>query len=232
MTTFERGDSDGARITANWDGGFSWIAHPEEDGQRGSHAVETEAGTWLVDPLDAPDIEERIASLAAVTGVAVLSCYHTRDAGRFARRHDVAVHIPAWMDRVDARLDAPVERYTFSPAPSVRVLPCRPFPGWQEAVWYHEPTGTLVVPDSLGTADLFRVGDERLGLELLRRLLPPTELAALDPERILVGHGEPVTGDPGAALRDALDGARRSFPEALVENGPESVRTIVSALRD
>ncbi len=50
MTTFERGDSDGAQITADWDGGFSWMAHPEEDGQRGSHAVETEAGTWLVDP--------------------------------------------------------------------------------------------------------------------------------------------------------------------------------------
>ncbi|MEF8812756.1 MAG: hypothetical protein V5A55_02945 [Halovenus sp.] len=232
MTIFERSDSDGARITADWDGGVSWIAHPDEDGQRGSHAIGTGEGTWLIDPLDAPNVEERIASLGEVTGVAVLSCYHARDAGRIARRHDVAVHIPAWMDRVEARLDAPVERYAFSPAPSVRVLPSRPFPGWQEAVWCHEPTGTLVVPDSLGTVDLFRVGDESLGLELLRRLVPPTELAELEPERILVGHGEPVTAEPGSALRDALDGARRSFPKALVENGPESVRTIVSALRD
>jgi hypothetical protein len=64
-------------------------------------------------------------------------------------------------------------------------------------------------PDSLGTVDLFRVGDERLGLELFRRLLAPSELAGLESERILVGHGEPVTVEPGAALRDT----RRRAPD-------------------
>jgi len=232
MPIFDRGDSEGARITAEWDGGTSWMAHPDERGQRVSHAIETDEGVWIVDPLDAPNVGERVAPLGEVAGVAVLSCYHARDAGRFARRHDVPIHVPAWMGRVEARVDAPVERYTFSPVPSVRVLPSRPFPGWQEVFWYHEPTATLLVPDSLGTVDLFRVGDERLGVELLRRVFPPTELATLDPERILVGHGEPVTVEPGGALRDALDGTRRTFPRALVENGPESLRAVASALRD
>ena len=207
------------------------MAHPEEEGGRSSHALRTDDGVWIIDPLDAPNVAERIASLGDVTGVAVLSCYHARDAERFARRHDVPVFVPTWMGRVGDLIDAPIERYTFSPSPEFRVLPCRPFPAWQEAFWYHEPTETLVVPDSLGTIESFRVGDERLGLELFRRLQPPTQLSGLDPERILVGHGPGLTTEAGSALREALDGARWTFPAAARENGVQSVRSILTALR-
>jgi hypothetical protein len=231
MPVFEREESDGARITAEWDGGLSWIAHPEEDGQRSSHAINTADGVWLFDPLDAPNVDERIAPLGDVAGVAVLSCWHARDAGLFARRHDVPVYVPEWMSRIDDLVDAPIRRYTFAPAAEFRVISCRPFPNWEEVFWYHGPSGTLVVPDSLGTVDSFRVGDERLGLELLRRLQPPTELAGLDPERILVGHGPGLTDHPGSALREALDGAGWTFPAALLENGSESIRSILAAMR-
>jgi hypothetical protein len=231
MVIFERGPSDGADVTVEFDGGLSWQAHPHEEGQRSSHALRTDAGVWILDPLDAPNVEERIASLGDVAGVAVLSCYHARDADVFARRYDVPVHVPTWMGRVGKLADAPIERYTLSPSPEFRVLPCRPFPAWQEVFWYHEPTATLVVPDSLGTVDSFCVGDERLGLELLRRLQPPTQLSGLDPERILVGHGPGLTTEAGSALAEALDGARWTFPAAARENGVQSVRSILSALR-
>lgn len=231
MVIFERGPSDGPDVTVEFDGGLSWMAHPHEEGQRSSHALRTDEGVWVLDPLDAPNVEERIASLGNVAGVAVLSCYHTRDAEIFARRHDVSVHVPTWMDRVGNLIDAPIERYTLSPLPEFRVLPCRPFPAWQEVFWYHEPTATLVVPDSLGTVESFRVGEERLGLELLRRVQPPTQLSGLDPERILVGHGPGLTTEAGGALAEALDGARRSFLVAVRENGVQSVRSILSALR-
>lgn len=230
-TIYIRSESDGARITAEWDGGVSWIAHPEEGGKRGSHAIQTTDGVWLVDPIDAPNVDDHIRSLGTVTGVAVCSQYHARDAARFAHRYDVAVYAPEWMGRLERRIAAPIERYALTPDPEVRCLPCRPFPGWAEVFWYHEPTATLVVPDSLGTVDAFRIGDERLGLELFRRLQPPVQLTGLEPDRILVGHGAPVTEDAPEALRTALSGTRRSFPTALLANGPESVRSIVGALR-
>ena len=141
MPIFERGESDGAEITVDFAGGLCWMAHPDEEGQRSSHAIKTADGVWLLDPIDAPNVEERIASLGEVAGVAVLS-------------------------------------------------------------WYHGPSATLVAPDSPGTIDRFRVGDEHLGFELLRRLQAPDQLAGLDPERILVGHGSGIIDHAGSALRE------------------------------
>jgi hypothetical protein len=218
-----------ARQVLDWDGGVSWIAHPDEDGRRASHAIETDDGTWLVDPLDATNLSGLLDPLDEVVGVAVCSSWHARDAGRLARRHDVAVHVPTWMDRVAGRVDAPVERYTLAPADAFRVLPCRPFPLFQEAFLVHE--GTLMVPDSLGTVEHWRVGDERLGLPPFRRLQPPAQLRGLEPERVLVGHGPGVTERAPEALATALSGARRSAPRALVEHGPEMLRGMVDAVR-
>jgi hypothetical protein len=229
---FDREPSGGAEITAEFDAGFSWIAHPDERGKRASHAIATDEGVWLVDPLDAPNVDERIESLGEVAGVLVLTCWHARDAEAFAERYDVAVHAPTWLDRIDDLVDAPIERYSLSPAEEFRTITSRPFPLWQEQFLYHEPSGTLVVPDSMGTTDPFLVGDQRLGLELVRRLQPPTQLSGLEPERILVGHGEPVTGDAPAALSEALSDGRRSFFDSLQENGEEAIRSLVQATLD
>jgi len=229
---FDRDPSEGADITAEFDSGVSWITHPQERGKRASHAIATDEGVWIIDPLDAPNVDEHIESLGEVAGVLVLMCWHARDAEQFAERYDVAVHAPAWLDRIDDLIDAPIERYSLSPAPSFRTIVCRPFPMWQEQFLYHEPSGTLVIPDSLGTTDPFLVGDQRLGLELLRRLKPPTQLSGLEPERILVGHGKPITEDAPAALADALSDGRLSFLDSARENGREAVRSLVRATRD
>jgi hypothetical protein len=229
---FERGESSGARVAAEWDGGVTWIAHPDEEGQRASHAIRTDDGVWLFDPLDAPNVDDLISPLGEVAGITVLLNFHARDAGALARRYDVPVYIPEWMGRVEERVDAPVERYILSPNDEFQIFPCRPFPGWEEVFWYHEPTGTLAVGDTFGTMSTFLIEDERLGLEIFRRLQPPTEIAGLEPERILVGHGDPIIEDATAALEDALDGARRSFPSALMENGVESFRAFAGAVTD
>jgi len=162
--------------------------------------------------------------------VALLSSFHARHAGLFARKHDVSVYLPEWMDRIESRVEAPVEQYTLTPDESFRLLPCRPFPSWQEVFLYHEPTGTLAVGDSLGTTDTFLIEDERLGMSVVRRLQPPQQLAGLAPERILVGHGEPVTENASAALQDVLADSRRPFPTALRENGTESLRAMIGAV--
>lgn len=229
---FERADSTGAQIVADFDGGFSWMAHPDERGKRASHAIETDDGVWIIDPLDGPNVDERIESLGEVAGVAVLSSWHARDAGAFANRYDVAVHAPTWMGRVDDLVDAPIERYALAPADSFRAIACRPFPLWHELFLYHEPSDTLVIPESMGTTDPFLVSGERLGLELFRRLQPPEQLSGLEPDRILVGHGEPITDDAAAALTEALSTARLSFPVALAENGREAARSFMQAALD
>jgi len=232
MVMYDRSPAEAAHVTAEWDGGVSWIAHPDEDGKRASHALRTDEGVWLLDPLDAPGVDDVVAPLGEVAGVAVLSCWHARDAGTLARRHDVAVHAPEWMGRLGERIEAPIERYGLAPGDAgFRTLPCRPFPGWEEVFLYHEPTETLAVPDSLGTTALHLLGDERLGLASLRRLQPPRQLLGLDPDRILVGHGDSVTERAGDALTSAIDGARRTAPKALVTTAPESARSLLGVFR-
>ena len=229
---YNRGPPERAEQACAWEDGVSWIAHPDERGRRASHAIETEAGVWLVDPLDATNLADLLDPLGEVVGVAVLSSWHPRHAGRLARRYGVAVHVPTWMGRVSARVDAPVKRYTLAPSDAFRVVSARPFPTWQEAMLYHGATGTLFVPDSLGTVEHWCLAGERLGLPLFRRPQPPVGLRGLDPDRVLVGHGEPVTERAADALAGALDGTRQTLPRAFVETGPPALRGVLAAVRN
>lgn len=231
MPMYDRGSSDGAKVVLEFPDGLSWQAHPEEGGKRTSHAISTDEGIWVLDPVDAPNLDSLLESLGEVAGVAVCSCWHARDAGAVARRHDVAVHIPEWMRRVEPRVDAPVERYTLAPTAPFQTIPCRPFPLWQEVFLYHEATGTLYCPDSLGTTSHHLLGEDKLGLPVFRRPQPPRQLAGLEPERILVGHGTGITEGAPAALETVLGNARRHLPSALIEHGPDAVRSMVGALR-
>jgi hypothetical protein len=233
MEMYDRSEPTDPTITLDDETVCSWMAHPDETGQRGSHAIKTDEGVWVLDPLDAPGVEETIDELGDVAGIAVLSAYHARDADTFAHRYDVPVWIPEWLDRVEERVDAPIERYTLAPGQAdqgFRTFSCRPFPGWQEVFLYHEPTGTLAVADSLGTVPFALVGDERLGLSVFRRLQPPTQLSGLEPDRILVGHGSPVTEDATDALETALENPRGTFPSALKENGKVSLQAMFGAV--
>lgn len=198
-----------------YEGGVGWIAYPDEDMQRASHAVVGEnGGVWVVDPVDAAGLDELLADYGEVAGVVVLLNRHKRDAAAIARRHDVSVHVPDFMDGVAQDLDAPVERvYTDLGESGFGVHELIDNPFWKEAVLYGEHDGTLVVPEALGTADYFLVGEERIGVHPALRLKPPKRLRRFDPERVLVGHGEGVHEDAGEAIRTALSGARRRTPQ-------------------
>lgn len=219
---------------------LEWLAHPEEDGRRASHAVPGEDGLWLLDPLDVPGLDDHVAELCDdagvddVAGVAVLANYHARDAGEIAVRYDVPVHVPESFGRVAERLDdrADVVRFEERLGDSgfdLQVL--HPLPGWREVLLRRG--NDLYGPDLFGTAPGYTVGDERLGLYALRRPFPPRDAVGhLAPERIFVGHGRAVTEDATAALEDALSGARWRFPRALVTQVPGQVRAIVEAALD
>jgi len=216
-----------------WAGGVGWLAHPEETMQRASHALATEEGVWIVDPVDAAGINDLVTELGEVRGVAVTSNYHCRDADAVATRHDVPVYLPEPMTGVAEMLDAPVGRIEVGATlGEYELLEVAHGDSdfWQEyALWDGE---TLRVAESVGGAPYLRVGDERLGVMLLRRLTPPREaLGDLDPDRVLGGHGPGVHENASDALDDALANARRRFPRALLEHGTDQLRTVTAAAR-
>ncbi|SIS21257.1 hypothetical protein [Natronorubrum thiooxidans] len=227
---FERGESEGVRIINEWETGMSWMAHPEEKAERVSHAIRTADGVWIFDPLNAPNIDQLISDLGKVAGVAVLSCWHSRDADLFAEKYGSSVYLPEWMGRVQQRVNAPIKRYAEFPCSDLCAIPSRPYSFWDEVFLYQETSETLFIPDSLGTIGSFLVGQEVLGLQLLRRLRSPHQLSDLDPDRILVGHGEGVMENSGAVLEEALREPRKQFPRALVRNGPATLRNIIKTL--
>ena len=200
-----------------FDGGLGWIAYPDEQMQRASHALVGDDGVWLVDPVDADGLDDLLAELGEVAGVAVLLNRHARDAGAIAARHGVDVHRPAWMADVDPKVDAPegvAIRDTGGRLgdSGYRVEKLTDSFGWREAVAYDPDGRTLVVPESLGGASYFLAGGEQVGVHPALRLLPPRALADYDAERLLVGHGEGVLADAAGAIRDAIDGSRRRAP--------------------
>lgn len=206
----KKGDRSGSPAFEVFENGFTWIAYPDEGMQRASHALDTKAGIWLVDPIDADSLDERIAELGEVTGVVLLLDRHERDAARIADRHGVPVTRPPGITR---KVDVPATDVTGGlPETDFEFLEVLDWPGWHEvALW---DGGTLVVPESLGTNAFGKAGKEPVGLNPVSRLSPPKHLAQYEPERLLVGHGSPVLEGATPAMQDALANARRRIPNA------------------
>jgi len=157
--------------------------------ERASHALVTEAGTWLVDPVDNP----RVRELDNVVGVLQLLDRHNRDCAAIARRLGVRhVVLP----------QEPIAPFTF-----IRISK------HEVALWWDEK-GVLACPEALGTARFFRAGDERLAVHPLLRWRPPR--LDVQPVAILCGHGAGIFDDADAALREALRTARRRIPQQIV----------------
>jgi len=207
--SMKKSGSTSLREIDRFEGGVGWIAYPDETMERASHALDTDDGLWLVDPVDADDLDDLLAEFSEVAGVVVCLDRHKRDAAAIARRHDVAVHLPTWMSGVASKIDAPTERFTGELGESgyeLFEIRTSSLPPWQEAGLYNPDTGTLVVPESVGTADYFVVDGERLGVHPMLRLTPPRDvLGRYSPDRILVGHGEGVLTETAST-----EGAARS----------------------
>ncbi|MBX0323550.1 hypothetical protein EGH21_10965 [Halomicroarcula sp. F13] len=213
------GSATGWEETNRWDRGASWLAYPEETMQRASHALDTDAGVVVVDPVDVDGIDDLFAEFDEVAGVAVLLDRHKRDSAAVANRHDVPVYVPEWMSGVASDLDADVERVRRQiPGTDYGVHKLVENPVWQEAALYGDDDDTLVVPEAVGTADYFLAGDERLGVHPMLRLTPPSRLERLDPDRLLVGHGHGIMADATEALTYALRGSRSRTPSLYAKN--------------
>jgi hypothetical protein len=207
-------------VTQRWEGGVGWMAYPEETMQRASAALvdgeDGEGDVWVIDPVDAPELDDLFAEFGEVVGVALGLDRHKRDAAVVANRHDAPVYVPDWMTGVEGDLDAPVERYGRELGDSgIDAFTIRDssLPPWQEVGFYRDDDGTLVVPEAVGNAPYYLTGDERLGVHPMLRFTPPkAALRSFRPERVLPGHGSGVEDDAAGALRRALDGSRKNAP--------------------
>jgi len=205
-----------------YDGGVGWIAYPDETMERASHAFavaneETgEDDVWVVDPVDAPGVDDLLDELGTVAGVVIGLDRHVRDSAAVAERHDVPVYVAEWMTGVTEDLgpDVEIERFGSRLADTgfeaIRIRDSS-LPPWQEVGFFDGET--LIVPESLGSGSYFRGDRERLGVHPMLRITPPTSaLSGLDPERVLVGHGVGVHERAAVALEDALSDSRRKAP--------------------
>ena len=178
--------------------GFGWISLEPCFMQRCSHAILAGGRVWVIDPVLDDGMLERVLALGEPAGVLQLLDRHGRDCARFAdelgvRHHNVPDVTPH---------GAPFE-----------VIPVLRRRRWHEvALWFPEQR-TLVCADAVGTAQYYRAPSERLGVSPLLRLTPPRTLLRVEPEHVLVGHGEGVHADATAALREAVERARsRTLP--------------------
>jgi hypothetical protein len=213
MPSKRSGQATDWAVVDEWEEGRSYQAYPDETMQRTSHVLVHEGDVWLVDPIAIPEFESLLEPLGTVAGVVIGLDRHKRDAAMVANKYDVAVHIPAWMDGVEQALDATVvtERGTLADT-GFELITLTNNAIWQEAALWNETTGTLVVPEAVGTVPFFRARGEELGVHPMLRLFPPTALRGLAPERILVGHGAGVHSNAAALLETALSGSRTGAP--------------------
>jgi hypothetical protein len=183
------------RFCDEFAGGLGWMV--EERIPRTSHALAVDGGVWLVDPVDVPGLDDRLAALGEPRGVVQLLDRHGRDCALLARRYAVPHH-----------------RLAGGPFEPMSVVS---FPGWREVALWWPDQRVLVAGDALGTLPYFVEPGARLGVHPLLRLTPPRRLGRLEPVHVLVGHGEGIHGDEAAdELRRALTRSRRGLPAALL----------------
>jgi hypothetical protein len=176
---------------------FGWIAPEPRFMQRTSHAVVSNGRVWVIDPVADESALVRARRLGEPAGVLQLLDRHGRDCRAVAEQ-----------------LGVPHYEVPRQPPPGTafEVVPLSRRRWWHEiALWYPERR-TLVCADAVGTAQYYRAPGERLAVSPLLRMTPPQRLLALEPEHVLVGHGEGIHADATGALREAVRLARRRTP--------------------
>lgn len=184
-------------------GSFSWIAHPDEWMERASAALVVESGTYLVDPVDVPELHDRLADDPPVVGIIRLLNRHGRDGDALAERYGVPLI---------AAYDNPGSVH-----PDLVIVPVANALGWREAMIWMPTRRLLVVAEAVGTVEYFLArSGAPLGMHPVLRCIPPRRvLRGWNPAVIAVGHGAPLRhADAGRLLDEVVGRARRDLPRA------------------
>jgi len=189
----------------------TWVASDPGFMQRASHALAAGDATWLIDPVDHPDVRARLAGMPPVAGVIQLLDRHGRDCAAMAA--DLGVPLA----------EVPRERVPGAPFDVVTVRDAR---GWHESALWWPGRQVLVVAEAVGTSPYFRSRPgELIGPHPMMRATPPRALEGFGAHHVLMGHGDPVHRDDAGALVDAaVAHARGSTPRWLLSLVTGSVR--------
>ncbi len=217
-------------VMMRWNGGLTWMAHPDAQMQRASHALVVDDDVWLIDPLDGANLGDVLVGLGAIKGIVVLGSEHHRHADRIAARHEVAIHLPEWFEEEAKDYDAEVTQFTDELADTGFEAIKLKDSFWQEAGLYHPERRTLAVSDTFMTA-LFSSRQGRVELFPPARFDPPNEaIGDLAIDRLLVGHGEPVFENTEERIERALAMEYRSTPAAILMSLPILAKIIRTQL--
>jgi hypothetical protein len=201
-------------------GSFAWLAGGSDPMSRCSCALVVDGGCLVIDPVDAPGLDDALSAIGPVLGVVTLLDRHQRDAAAVAARLGVERMLPAVLGG-GLHVDGVEER---------TVIDRR---SWHESLLWLPDRRLLVCAETLATADPFLAhARDRLGMHPLARIrVPRRAFAGLDPLVIAVGHGPPLRDGASPALRRTLDTARLSLPRHLARLAPAVVRALRSARR-
>jgi glyoxylase-like metal-dependent hydrolase (beta-lactamase superfamily II) len=184
-------------------GVWHWRVHDERiDFVSSAHAVAGSRGAVLIDPL--PLTPQAQSLLGPIHAVVLTTSSHQRSAWRLRRELGMRVWAPASAQEVE---EEPDERYgdgDLLPGDLLAVF--TPGAGTRQHSLLDERRGVLFTPD------LFVVPPGgALALTPAQYMHDPAEarrsaerLLELDFSVLCTGHGEPVRGDPKAAIRAAL----------------------------
>jgi hypothetical protein len=178
--------------------GVTWV---EQNAMaRAAHALVDDRRVWFIDPYDSEEAMAAAMELGTVAGVVQLLDRHNRDCKTIAQRLGVPL----------LRLPAEAAPTPFTPIPIISNR------AWHEVALWWVDERALVVAEAVGTGPLFALG-RRAGVHPMLRLIPPREqLSSYQPQRLFVGHGEPIEAGADAALREALAHSRSDIPQLLL----------------
>jgi hypothetical protein len=179
---------------------IGWLEPEPAFMQRTSHALAVDGRVWVLDPIDAPELEDRVRALGEPAGVVQLLDRHERAGAAWAARLGVPLHV--------------VPRAL--PCSGLEVVPIVSLRRWREIALWDPATRTLVTADALATAPGYADGRGALSVHPFLRLRPPRALGTLDVEHVLTGHGPGVHGPQAReAVATALRTARSGLPGFL-----------------
>ncbi|MGK2931597.1 MAG: hypothetical protein ACSLFD_02265 [Solirubrobacterales bacterium] len=181
--------------------GLTWVQ--DEPMARASHALESGGKVWIIDPVDNPEVMERVAALGTPVAVFQLLDRHNRDCEKVAKRLGIKLVVLP-----DELRDTPFQ--------SIDVINNRL---WKEKALWWQAEQALVVSEAVGTGKLFNPSDAGAGIHIMLRANPPRkQLGTYVPRHLLVGHGMPIHGPKATkALQEAMDRSRRDLPMAMLK---------------
>ena len=207
------GEIEVGKFLDEWKHGFGWIAKPEEKMQRTSHALVENGDVYLVDPLDAENLDQKIDEYGDVEGIILLFDRHERDSVNLAEKYGCPIFVSECFER---SLDAEVKEISDNvPGTDWEIHQVIDSMTGKEAALYNTENKTLIVADALGTTNHMRGRGEKLGMNPLYRLRPPVKLLEFEPERIFCGHGEGIQENASEMMKETLENGRLKAPSAF-----------------